>query len=118
VVKRMFAERKLVRVYFDAAQYARIEARAHGNVSAYLRDLALREGERETEAIPDVQSAVDVRSPARRDVVSTAASPLDRLPAVGERRAVAKSAARTCAHGVAKGYNCWQCGGLANVVQS
>lgn len=115
----MFAERKLVRVYFDAAQYARIEASAHGNVSAYLRGLALREGERETEAIPDVQSAVDVRSPARRESMPTAATPLDRLPAVGESRSQAKRIGamqgKKCAHGVAKGYNCWQCGGLANV---
>jgi hypothetical protein len=67
----------------------------------------------ENKAISDVLPATDVRTDARRE--SSAASVLERLPAVGQRTKPAKSTARTCAHGTAKGYNCWQCGGLANV---
>lgn len=121
-VKRVFADRKLVKVYFDADQYVQIEARAHGNVSAYLRELAIQDLRNDAGIRVDERSAMSAGVAALREQIpelTTAAelpkrSVLDRLPVVGGQH-VAKPGAKTCKHGTQKGYRCWQCGGLAHV---
>lgn len=117
MVKRMFAVRKLVRVYFDATQYAQIEAKAHGNVSAYLRDLALREEQSEASPIPDVRPTADVRSSARRESMpnSVIASLREQMPELKTANELPRG--RVCAHGTKQGYACWQCGGKAKIEQ-
>jgi hypothetical protein len=118
VTQKQFATRKRIAVYLNTEEYAAIEALAGGNVSNYARKVLLAGIQNGANATQDVPRSGDLRPDARRDHVSPSASVLDRLPVVGERRAPAKSGAKACVHGVAKGYNCWQCGGLANVVQS
>lgn len=86
----------------------------------------------EVKTIPDVPQARRVRGATRRNADSpgaiglpepssdhgvdskTPANPIERLPVLGEKPAVRKGA-KTCVHGRAQGYRCWQCGGKANV---
>jgi hypothetical protein len=54
--------------------------------------------------IPDMPSNAAVHADVGRDA----------MPAVPAPKP-AKSATRTCVHGTAQGYRCWQCGGKAKV---
>lgn len=37
------------------------------------------------------------------------------IPAVDVKTEISKPKVKGCAHGAAKGFNCWQCGGIAKV---
>lgn len=66
--------------------------------------------------ISDVQSNADVPTDAGRESVPSgiAASVRDTLPVL-ETKPKSKAIAKTCKHGTAKGFNCWQCGGIAQI---
>lgn len=109
---KQFDTRKRITVYLSAEEYAAIERRANGSVSSYARKVLLAEENEQATPIPDVRPDAAIRPNVGRKPVPSSA--LDRLPVMGERLP-AKSAARTCKHGTAQGYRCWQCGGKANV---
>lgn len=98
---------------------------------AILRGLTLREyvilqlGEEthaEASRIPDVQPEPAIRADARRESVpsvpttpswSVAKRLQTQIP--GLKPASELPSKRTCAHGMSKGYHCWQCRGIAKV---
>jgi hypothetical protein len=53
-----------------------------------------------------------VESPRRPTVIVEGHPVLAKLP-VGVTRGMPKAGAKLCPHGVEKGWNCWQCGGMA-----
>lgn len=127
---KQFETRKRITVYLSAEEYAAIETRANGSVSSYARKVLLANGKDEASPIPDVPQDAAIRAPERRKPMPatvaalraeipelTVASELDRLPILGESRSQAKrigaQQGKKCAHGVGKGYHCWQCRGLA-----
>ena len=122
MTQKQFDARKRITVYLSAEEYAAIEARANGSVSSYARKVLLGDEKHEANRVPDVQPSPAIRETSRRESVSdrdtsesaSKKSVMDRLPSVGERH-VARKGAKTCAHGTAQGYHCWQCGGKANV---
>jgi hypothetical protein len=61
--------------------------------------------------VPDMSGGGEVRAPKGRKSTARKSG----LPLVGEGDRIAEEGQPTCAHGRAKGYHCWQCGGLANV---
>jgi hypothetical protein len=109
---------KRVTVLLTEEEYAQVRISAQNvPLSRWFKSLALnaKETNAEVDRIPDVPRNPAIRADRGRE--STATSALDRLPVLGERQAPAKRATKTCVHGIAKGFNCWQCGGLA-IVQS
>lgn len=87
-------ERRRIVIYVGEADYKWIELQAGGNVSGWVREKILSGGEslKLELPVPDEVTVSDYR----------------------ERKPMS-SKTKTCKHGTAKGWNCWQCGGIANV---
>lgn len=123
MTQKQFDARKRITVYLSAEEYAAIEARANGSVSSYARKVLLGDEKHEANRVPDVQPSPAIRETSRRESVSdrdtsesaSKKSVMDRLPVVGQPVPAPKANARTCKHGTAQGYRCWQCGGKADV---
>lgn len=119
-----FENRVMLKVYLEKGELEELQAAAEKcgkSGSEYVRGL-LGKGEVRDEVvldaahgkadrISDTPRDTEVSAPRRRKSHSGG---LD-LPVVGEGDRVAKEGQKACAHGKAKGYHCWQCGGLANV---
>lgn len=128
---------KRVTVLLSEEEYAQVRISANKvPLSRYFKNLALgvKQANGETNRIPDMQSNSAIRAPIGRDTVparivaaldeQTSEVPtasktrgkraIDRLPVLGEKLKPSASV-KTCAHGIAKGFNCWQCKGLAKI---
>ncbi len=122
-MRKQFDTRKQVTVYLSAEEYAAIEALASGNVSKYARKALLagiQERPREPSAIPDVQPELAIRTDGRRKsvpnrIVASLREQIPELKTANELPAKSAHTVKRCAHGEAKGYHCWKCGGLAQV---
>lgn len=109
-MKKKFADRKLVKVYLEEAEYKWIELQASGNISHWCREQMLADysgAERPAQAGSDLQA---VRVGENPPPIPVEPSPSERATAPNPSKKV-----KVCAHGTEKGYNCWQCGGIAKV---
>lgn len=88
-MRREFKQRQKLVVYLDAEDYAKLREIAGGNISAYVRHRIFT---------PEVDAG---KGKVNLSVV-------EEIP----KEAIK---GKTCMHGTAKGYNCWMCGGLAEV---
>lgn len=109
-MKRLFMERSRLVVYVEASDLTRLteKARSEGKtVVEWARETLLGELE-DSSGLPRTPA---VRVAERR----TLPVELDAVAAEGPRGKVTveKSKERTCKHGVAKSWHCWQCGGIA-----
>lgn len=92
------------------AQYEQVK-KAAGLVplSAWFRDLGLCATDQPAAQRPMLAAYREaIKLP---DVTFSAAPPSDRQ--AGYSKLVDGRTKRTCKHGIERGYNCWQCGGLA-----
>jgi hypothetical protein len=97
---RLCEDRRQVTFSLSEADYKWVELQAHGNVSKWCRERILSERNQ------DHRSNDVPRSPEVPVVQRSVGAP-ERHSASG----------KTCEHGTAKGYRCWQCGGLAKVAK-
>jgi hypothetical protein len=102
-MRKLFSERKRVVVYFGAEEHAKIERRASGSVSAYVRHVVL--AELDGEARP-------ARAPRSKQTIQE----LKEIPGVTTASEIEQpKRGKTCIHSVERGHHCWQCGGKAKV---
>lgn len=106
-----------VTVLLSEHEYTQVRTSANGiPLSRWFRTLALAGKEAHASPLPDVQSKPAIRADERRESMpsrSVIARLAVQIP--GLKPASELPSKRTCKHGKAKGFNCWQCGGLAQV---
>lgn len=101
-------DRKAVTVYLSEAEYKWVELQADGNLSDWCREKVL--AGKQTEELQDALVAEHRRNHPEFEPAFEAAGEMAKNVAKDIRNLL-----KTCVHGRARGYNCWQCGGLAKV---
>ena len=111
-----------ITVLLSEEEYTQVRSNA-GLVplSRWFKSLALgvKESRAKTNPIPDVQSQPAIRADVGRKPLpaSTVAALREQIPELKTANELPAKRARTCAHGTAQGYACWQCGGKAQIEQ-
>lgn len=116
-MRKLFTDRARLVVYVEAGDLNRLTAHARGEgktVVEWARETLL--GELENGNGDAVRRGPAVRVGQRRAV--------SRLPAAGGAETASECVpveehpkVASCQHGRPKGFNCWQCGGLAKVTE-
>ena len=103
----MFTERSRLVIYLEHADVVRMTAAAKESGET-LVEWARGALQNELHC-----AHTEVESPKPRKAEKTLVHPVDSFAA--EIAKAIERGARTCEHGTAKGYHCWQCRGLAEV---
>jgi hypothetical protein len=143
-VKRMFEERARLVIYLESSDMVRLTAVARGEgktLVEWARGVLLAQGgpvegcQTLSMRIPPAEAVSIIAAAPRNALEDVRQAPFKKRPPVKRRdpepergpkeqevppvvepeKILEKPVGKTCAHGTAKGYNCWVCGGLAKV---
>jgi len=103
-MRKQFTDRRIVKIYLDEPDWKWVEMHSDGNMSRWCREQVL-EGRSDNHRAVVLQSGGEVRRVKGR-----------KPDAAGSVEDGPIRSGKFCAHGIEKGWRCWQCGGPAKVV--